>query len=927
MKELVLVLASFAVTTVHSAPRPLVEWDFDQPEDAAGWAKINHLSEVRVEDGALKGRLMDWDPWVTSPLFELTATPWQRVEFRLKTDCGGTGQLFFSNTTESPYGGFSPKKHVSWKAIGDGEWHTYSIYPFWAEEKKIIMIRLDFARAEGGDKGQTTFELDWLRIVEVDSPPRLARPPVWSFPGAADELSRNGDLSVKSTASGLALVTESDEAWLESPFICFAADDGFWAVVQLATTVGGQASVCWISSQTSSRASTAFDVVPDGRMHTYNVDLSGQSTWRGDVYFVGFRPPVGKGQTTLAEIAITDEPGGPALPVIGYAGLEEAINRAGRTASFLLSLGNRGGENTGAVNITRFELPAGVSVAGPASWRSIPAVDVFDVREHRLQLLAREAASGPFTVVVEAAGQTAETSGELEFLPQLDLPKADYVPEPTPVVSDYEIGALYFPGWPTIDRWARIWPTDPQRKPVLGWYDEGNPEVVDWQIKWAAENGIKFFMVDWYWHKGGMHLEHWIRAYEKARYRRYLKWCMMYANHNPGGSHSEEDQRAVTKYWIENFFHMPEYYRIDDKPAVMYWSAAGLKRDMGGKEGGVKKLLDISRQMAREAGYKGITFIAMKWPEASTKASDVQWLKDEGFDMTSIYHFMHHGGKAVNPSRFPFDLVADCSYDWWKARRETGILPFLPNLSTGWHSRPWHGSRGTWIEGRTVPLFRRICQDGRKFADETGVKRLVLAPVNEWGEGSYAEPCKEFGFGMYEAVRDAFARKPAAGWPLNYAPADVGLGPYDLPKPDRNDRTVWDFGSGAQGWSPAMGIKEFAVRDGSLHFRTSHADPAISTPLGRIRARNYRRVVVRMKVDPVAEGGDDRAQLFWSTATAAVSEPTSTCVELRADGQFHDYVFAVADNPRWRGRLQSFRFDPSSRADIAVAIAEIRLEK
>ena len=31
---------------------------------------------------------------------------------------------------------------------------------------------------------------------------------------------------------------------------------------------------------------------------------------------------------------------------------------------------------------------------------------------------------------------------------------------------------------------------------------------------------------------------------------------------------------------------------------------------------------------------------------------------------------------------------------------------------------------------------------------------------------------------MLEAVRDTFGEKPTQGWPLNYAPEDVGLGPY-----------------------------------------------------------------------------------------------------------------------------------------------------
>ena len=919
-------LALASACVAGAAPRTLIEWTFDRAEDAGGWRKVNHMADLRVADGALTGRLLDWDPWTTSPEFAIRASAWQRLEFRLKTDCGGSGEIYFTNTNETPYDGFTPGKQVSWRANGDGQWHTYTVYPFWGGEGKIIKIRLDLPRAEGGLKGTATFALDWLRIVELDAPAARATPPVWTFP-ADREMRPTAALVAQRATDGLALAAESNDAWLESPLMSFPADEGFWAVVRMATTVGNTATIGWNSSKAGDRQQANFDVIPDGRMRTYNVDLAGKKTWSGDIHFVAFRPPVGAGTTTLAEVAIRDEPGGPAQPVLLYAGLEDAIHRVGRPANLLVSIENRGGEDLKGARIVSLDLPEGVETAGPADWRRLPNLESFDGVQHRIPLVAKRPVAGRFSLRVEGAGQTAEAAGELAFLPVLDLPQADYVPEPRPVDSDYEIGALYFPRWHMMREWQKIWTTDPQRKPVLGWYDEANPEVVDWQIKWAVENGIQFFMVDWYWHKGSINLEHWIKAYQQARYRKYLKWCMMYANHNAKGSHSEEDQRAVTKYWIDNYFGMPEYYRIDDLPVVMYWSPAGLKRDMGGEPGGARKLLEISRQMAREAGYKGIHFIAMKWPEASTDPKDVQWLKDEGFDMTSLYHFMHHGGKAENPRRFPFKLVADCSYEWWQKRQETGILPFLPNLSTGWHSRPWHGDRGTWIVDRNVPDFQRICRDAKRFVDEHGIKRLTMAPLNEWGEGSYAEPNKEFGFGMYEAVRDTFCKKPAGGWPPNYAPADVGLGPYDLPPiAVRQKQTAWDFADGAQGWGQAMGIKECKAENGALRIVTSSADPAITIALGSIRARDYRQVAMRIRVTPAPEvGKTDSAQLFWSTATAGVSETTSTVVKLEGDGQFHDYLFPVATNPRWRGRLTSFRFDPCSRAGATVEIAEIRL--
>lgn len=38
-----------------------------------------------------------------------------------------------------------------------------------------------------------------------------------------------------------------------------------------------------------------------------------------------------------------------------------------------------------------------------------------------------------------------------------------------------------------------------ERTPLLGYYAEGHPTVMDRQITWAVEHGISFFVFDWYW--------------------------------------------------------------------------------------------------------------------------------------------------------------------------------------------------------------------------------------------------------------------------------------------------------------------------------------------------------------------------------------------------------------------------------------------
>ena len=53
-----------------------------------------------------------------------------------------------------------------------------------------------------------------------------------------------------------------------------------------------------------------------------------------------------------------------------------------------------------------------------------------------------------------------------------------YVPEPQPLKSAVEITALYYPGTEHMPEWDMVAQTRPEAKPLLGWYDEGSPEVI-----------------------------------------------------------------------------------------------------------------------------------------------------------------------------------------------------------------------------------------------------------------------------------------------------------------------------------------------------------------------------------------------------------------------------------------------------------------
>ena len=852
-----------AAAVAASCMAGTVEWD--TPEALASWTKRGHeVASVSVKDGALHVVCGGADTHLYSGTFDIASSAAQEVVFRAKGSASGTGELFWM----APGKGATQAQSASFEWIGDGEWHDYRVRPFWQGEPRIGQLRLDFpvAAANGG-----VFDVSSIGIVS--SAQTIALP-------AAD----NGGLIVDVQANG-----------------------------------PGTGTFFWASSAGSGKRKMGFRYPGDGRRHRIYLDLASQAGWQGVVSWTNL---VLDGACTASASLVSDEPELPADLVVKGARAEDAFNRVGETVPVRVSVQNVGTLAARHVSLAVGPLPQGVRLANAASLADLGTVEGLESAFFVAEFSVAKPCEFTAQFTLGAAGMAPISfSVPVKVLRSLGLPKAAYVPEPKPAETDYDIAALYFPGWARIQAWQRVWNVCPERKPVLGWYDESNPEVVDWQIKWLVENGIRTLYVDWYWDRGRQHLDHWVKAFYKARYRRHLKWAMMWANHNAAGSHSEEDQRAVTKFWIENYFNTPEYLRIDGKPVVWIWAAGNMDRDLG--PGGCRKLLDISRQMAREAGFKGIHFIAMKFPEADWGEKAVQVYKNRGFDMTGIYHFMDHGGKAMSERRYSFDLCVEASLPAWRKRHEAGVLPFIPNIATGWDDRPWNDH--CEIYGKSVEGFRRICRDAKRFADETGVKRFCLAPLNEWGEGSYAEPNAEFGFGFYEAVRDTFCKRPAEGWPVNYGPKDVGLGPYDLNPAEAQKRTTaWKFTEGGtKGWGAMMGVENVASSPQGMTFDTTTADPAVAAYFAPVAARDFGEVVVRMKVEGSVPAGN--CQLFWAGPGRKATEAASAAVPVKVDGAFHDYRLAVGANRAWRGRINHFRFDPAQVKGLRVTIESVEL--
>jgi len=896
-----------------SENRTLAEWSFDQDNNLKGWVTNGDIVETAVKDGSLSCRTTGDDPILElqSPL-EFAASPRQVIEVRLKAEHNGRAEFYWSNTNQGKYGGFSGDKRTEFQVVGDGQWHLYRLLPFWQTEGKIIRLRFDLF-------GGSRFSIDFIRITEWPGAP-LAEKPVFDFTQGLAHWTSIGTMTVSNTAGGLQATAESSNDFLLGPPVQIETADNTYASIRMSASRGDKARLIFATDKTPGMHSHYFPIIADGKDHLYNLDMLAAPEWKGRVVALGLQPSDAPGATVeIHSIAAAAEPqGSPQLSIQAF-GLDEAAPRAGIPAKMTALIGNTGGE--AAKNIrASLVMPEGIQVLSAPQADVLPAsLGYSEEVSLSWTVECAKPVSGQARLILSAdRAETVTNQTPVSFAARPNLPKADYVPEPKPVRGKYDVGAYYFPGWQSRSQWQPI-ERFPERKPMLGWYREGDPEVADWQIKWAVEHGITYFAYDWYWTQGSRQLEHGLhKGYFNARYKNLLKFCLLWANHNAPNTHSVEDSRAVARYWITNYFQRSEYYRIDGKPVVIIFSPYNYKNDLGTAE--VNHAFDVMREECRKAGLPGLYLVAC--------VGNARQVEGEHYDAITAYNWPGLGVSG-SENRASFASLVPAYRDHWSQLLKEDSLALLLPLCGGWDSRPWHGDSALVRYGRTPELFKQHLQDARHFLETNSTNARVLPSIlieawNEWGEGSYIEPHKEFGFGYLDAIREVFTDSPTEHADL--APVDVGMGPYDLPA-SGSFQTQWTFEKDSTDWKNTMNLDQVQVESGMLKAVTTGRDPAFFGPPMQARAGAFSHVCLRMRLTSISGATHhDTAQLFWRTKRWSESESSSLTFPITVDGQWQDYELPVKDNQRWTGVVTRLRLDPGNQTGVRVEIQQIRLK-
>jgi hypothetical protein len=450
----------------------------------------------------------------------------------------------------------------------------------------------------------------------------------------------------------------------------------------------------------------------------------------------------------------------------------EPLCRAQRTASVVAVLENTTDAPLGAE--ATLVLPDGVR--GSELGKTVVSGDSERV-ELRWEIVAIEAKAYTLRLDVaikDAATVTADLS--ITFLPAMAQRKLDYIPEPEAVKTDILVGAHNCPLWET-DK-PKMWDQvlkHPERTPALGFYSQENPEVADWETKWAVEHGVDYFIYCWYRASQGepvkMNFSSAIHdAFFKSKFVDKMKFTIMWENQSRGraGVADEKDlMENLLPFWIENYFKHPSYLKIDNKPLLFIYRPEFLVDDLGGEDK-VAIALDKMREACKAAGFDGLYILG---EYRGQDPQPLELMKRLGLDYTFAYCWY------VPDSPTP-EVAIETQLGYIRKTQELGILPQVATVSQAWSG--WHDEGTIWKIPPTQ--FETLLREAKNIIstfpkDQLGSKTIILDNWNEWSEGHYIAPYREYGFGYLDAVRKVFSDAPEAH--VDLLPEDIGMGPYD----------------------------------------------------------------------------------------------------------------------------------------------------
>lgn len=513
---------------------------------------------------------------------------------------------------------------------------------------------------------------------------------------------------------------------------------------------------------------------------------------------------------------------------------------------------------------------------------------------------------------------------------------ADYVPEVEKVESpDYTLimsvcslwheGSHY--GWDYVAPWD-------ETTPLLGYYDEGLPEVSDWNVKFMAEHGIDAEQYCWYTPSAASaepieqpRLYHDLHeGYFYGKYSDAVKFCILWENSNYSTAKMtlETFKTMLWDYWVTYYFTDPRYLTVDNVVIFEIYEPSYFASTFGDE---AKAVIDFMHEDIKNYGFDGIAVLFHN----RAQTEDVPKL------IASI------GGDGIMPYAWPSDYYMPETLREVNAKALENVkkyegLTFIPTVTAGRNGMGWADTRTPMS---TVAQHEEILRDTKDvLAAQNGTeawqKQLIyFSTWNEYAEGHWLAPSGLNGFGYADAWRKVFTNDASEHadvvptlkqkdrishlynderTPIRREWLDT-VGGYDIPSVNV---LHFDFSDGSfknTDWLKIR-IAGFEIRDGKLHITTTESDSIFRYEHDlNLNASDVAYIRVRMRTT-----AKSNMQIYFITPEdTAWTGDKGVSQSISAGDEFTDVLFDMRKCARWKGVIKRVRFDPTDE----VAVTEI----
>ena len=375
-----------------------------------------------------------------------------------------------------------------------------------------------------------------------------------------------------------------------------------------------------------------------------------------------------------------------------------------------------------------------------------------------------------------------------------------YIPEPHPVTSDRIVAAHYYAAWKKgaaglHDAFNDLAVDYPDRTPLMGYYDEENPEVCDWEIKWAVEHGINCFIYCWYRKHDNMGKKvtendlrcgHGIHeALFNAKYQKYMKFAIMYeASPRWGGTDENDMLENLMPFWMENYFKRGNYLIIDNKPVLFVYQQERLEAECFKSAESQRETFDKCRELCKQNGFDGMTFAVCN---TRMEKGTMEQLERRGYD----FRFGYDSGYWPAHNYPEQQDIIDGQCKLLAERIEMNPMQTIatpscfrdstPRTTKHWMDLGYHfdQERIWYLEADN---YRKLLRRMKEMTDALpegawGRKIMMIDNWNEWDEGHFVSPSHKFGYRYLQAIREELTARD--NLPDYRTPQDMGFTGYN----------------------------------------------------------------------------------------------------------------------------------------------------